>query len=453
MINSENTTRDDAVPTVPAKLNSDTILGAVVLALLIALVGLAFAGGYKALFGNGAERTLTAVFADSQALRQGDPVRIHGVAVGQVTGIARDRDGHSSTVTLGVDSTAPAVYRNARAILRWRTLLGATLYVDLEPGSPEAGPLPAHNIPLTQTQIQVEIENVVDTLQSGERRGAATLIGQMAVALSDAPAVGHVTRTLSAISQATTRGAGALRGSVRDTDLQELVTTAATTAASLDAPNAQLRSLVSGTAQTLLVTAARQHDVAATIAQLPGVMTQTHLTLNELNHTLSLADPVLALLQQPAPQVAPTIQQVRGTVERAGTLLNDATPLLHSLRPAVTALAHMSAAGVPLLTALEPSLTRLNGTILPYLNQVDPQTKHTAAEMIGPTLAELGGAAGQTDVNGGFIRFPASTGNNPVYLPCQILFGDPDSSKLITCNTLKHALQTVFSYNAAGPHP
>jgi hypothetical protein len=74
--------------------------------------------------------------------------------------------------------------------------------------------------------------------------------------------------------------------------------------------------------------------------------------------------------------------------------------------------------------------------------------------MIGPTFTGLGsGAAGQEDENGHFIRFPATGGSSPLYLPCQIYAGNPDKDKMIACKSLQQATRSLFSYNPLGPTP
>jgi hypothetical protein len=66
--------------------------------------------------------------------------------------------------------------------------------------------------------------------------------------------------------------------------------------------------------------------------------------------------------------------------------------------------------------------------------------------MIGPTLASLGpNIAGQLDQNGRLIRFPATAGSVPLYLPCQEYFPDPDKQHLVECESLKKTLAAVLS--------
>jgi hypothetical protein len=178
-------------------------------------------------------------------------------------------------------------------------------------------------------------------------------------------------------------------------------------------------------------------------------MDQTKTTFAQLRTTLGLANPLLRSLVGSSVQVAPTIAKLYPTVVGASTLLNHAVPLLHALPPTLRSLASTSQKGLPLLNEIQPSLDRLQNTVLPYLNTVDPATDHTTAEMIGPTTEALGpDIAGQEDENGHFIRFPATAGSSPLYLPCQIYFGNPAYSKqLVACSSLQSTLSAFLNYN------
>jgi hypothetical protein len=184
------------------------------------------------------------------------------------------------------------------------------------------------------------------------------------------------------------------------------------------------------------------------------VLARTDRTVAALDHTLRLADPLIADLRGPAPQVATTLRALRPTVVRADALLRRAVPLLHALRPAVTALVDASRISLPLVREIAPSLGRLDKTILPYMAEVDPETQRSTTEMIGPTFTGLGsGAGGQQDVNGHFIRFPASSGSSPAYLPCQEYFGNPSAPKMVACKSLQDALNSYLTYNPFGGTP
>ena len=83
--------------------------------------------------------------------------------------------------------------------------------------------------------------------------------------------------------------------------------------------------------------------------------------------------------------------------------------------------------------------------LLPALDEVDPGTKHSAAEMIGPFFASISAQDGTYDANGHLLRFPTSTGENSIpTLPCQTLITNPDAGRIATCENLQDALKTIF---------
>jgi phospholipid/cholesterol/gamma-HCH transport system substrate-binding protein len=424
----------------------DRILGLITLTVVVVLLLGDFTGVLRGAFSSGG-RTVHAVFADAQQLQPGDLVRAHGVDVGKVTGISLDPGARSSTVTMQVESSAGPLYADASAQLRWRTILGASYAVYLDRGSAAAGALGSRTIPETRTSNQVEVEDLAGVDSGAARTGLQTMPGELAKAFGNPVATAQTFGTLAAISPSVTTGVGALRGQNMDSDLRSLVSATASTVRALDAPNNEVRTLVAAAASTLDTTASQQAAIRATIADSPGTLQSTYTTVTQLNNTLRLADPLLASLMPTAPAVAPTVSQLHGTVKGLNLVLNHAVPLLHALRPAVSSLAQASRTGLPLLNGLTPTFDRVDKTILPYLGAIDPETKHSAAEMIGGTFTGLGsGAPAQEDANGHFIRFPVTLGSSSTYLPCQIYFGNPDAQKLIECQTLQQALQTFFGW-------
>ena len=423
------------------------LLGLITIGIALLLLVGDFTGALRGAFSGGG-RTVNAVFADAQQLATGDLVRVKGVDVGKVTGINLSPDARSATVTMQVDSSAGPLYANASAALRWRTILGASYAVYLDRGSPSAGPLQNGTIPESRTTNQVQVEDLAGALAGGAARsGLQTMPAELAQALRDPLPPAQSLQTLGAISPSLATGVGALRGQNLDGDLRTLVSATASTVRALDTPTAELRTLIAAGAATLETTAAQQSAIRGMLAAAPGALQSTDVTVRQLNTTLNLADPLISQLTPTAPSVAPTLAQLHPTVTGLSDLLQRAVPLLHALRPAVSSLAQASQAGLPLLNGVTPSLDRTNNQILPYMGAIDPETKHSAAEMIGGTFTGLGsGAPAQEDANGHFIRFPVSFGSLSTYLPCQIYFGDPDAKKLIECQTLQQALSTFLNW-------
>lgn len=111
-------------------------------ALLVgALLAAAIVFGVILLRGGDAQtRTLRATFDRTGNLLQGNPVRVAGVPVGLVKDLRIDPQSGGVTVTFEVPNDQP-VYENAEARIRSVNLVGER-YVDVVPGTPDAGPLP-----------------------------------------------------------------------------------------------------------------------------------------------------------------------------------------------------------------------------------------------------------------------------------------------------------------------
>jgi phospholipid/cholesterol/gamma-HCH transport system substrate-binding protein len=426
------------------------IVGLVVLVLVIGLSAGVLIGviGPDMFSGNG--RVVKAVFANTQQLEKGDEVRVKGVEVGTVTAIKLDPGGRSATVSMQVNAQAVPLYKNASAVLQWKTLLGSAFYVSLTRGSSTAGVLGNNEISVHHTADQVELDDVLAVDNGGAKQGMKTLFPQLATGLSDSQAVSSDLTTLGDAAPTIAKGVGALRGedATKDYDLEGLVSHTATVLKALNAPDDELEGLVQGAAGTLAVTAQRADDLETALDEATPSQEQTQTTFKQLNTTLKLAKPLLDKLGTAAPSVAPTFKDVRPTLTGANTLLHRADPLLKSLPSGAASLASASKVGLPLIKSLTPDLYSVADDILPYLNAQDPATQHSTAEMIGPTFEALGpDIAGQMDQNGHFIRFPATVGSSPLYINCQEYLSNPSATQLLSCESVQQSLNELLGTN------
>ncbi len=129
---------------------------------------------------------LTATFDNAATLRASSPVRIAGVNVGEVTGV--EADGDAVKVTFTVDDEGRPIHSDAFVDLRPRLFLEGNWFLDLFPGSPSAPELDSgEDIPLTQTQTAVQLDEVLTALQAPERRGLQRLLEGYGTALTYEP--------------------------------------------------------------------------------------------------------------------------------------------------------------------------------------------------------------------------------------------------------------------------
>jgi virulence factor Mce-like protein len=426
--------------------------------LIITFGGFVFVGSgrFSRLF-DSSDRTVKITFANAQQLRDfafmrtGSNVRIDGVDVGVVKRISQNPGGRSATATVGLDKAAGPLYADARAALRWQTLLGANFYISLDRGNASAGPLNSTGILAENTSNQIELEDVASVLQGDARSGLQLLPKQLAAGLRDPSELRRLLVKVNRIAPDATTGLRAVRGQDPGRDLRGVLASANTTVRALDAPADRLQDVVAGASATVSTTAAREQDLRAMIARAPATLRVTRTTLRRLDHSLDLLDPVIDDLQEPAPQVAPTLAALRPTVTRADQVLRSARPLLRSLRPAIASLAGAARAGLPLLQQLTPALDNVNGKVLPYLDEKDPISRRTTAEMIGPGISVYANSGGLVDNIGRAIRFPLSVGNSSIYGPCQTYIANPDHvGSEVQCQTLQEALSAVLANPLTG---
>lgn len=422
-----------------------SLLGKLAVVLFLGATAVIFSGAFRKPF-EPDTRTVTANFERAPQLRAGDQVRLEGNVEGKVDSIEAGADARQVRVTMKVENDSGPIYANARARLGFKTLLGGVFYVDLDRGSEGAGPLGAKVIPLRNTSVQAEIEDVTDIFRDGSVTGLQALPGQLATGLSDAAGVKGTLRTLGDVAPDASKGLTALRGREPGRDLPEVVDAVASTVRALDTGNDEVRTLVAGAAQTVRVTGQRSQELRATLSALPSVTFDMTSTFARLDTTLDIARGLVGRLQPAADDVAPTLAALRPTLDATSRLLRDARPLTRTLPATLGTLGVASRQLVPLVDDLTPSLTRLDQTILPYLARKDPQTGKSTSVMIGGFAAGFGGSAGQQDGNGHFIRFPASIGASSAYIPCRSSFVDADAASLLACDTFNQTLANYLQY-------
>lgn len=98
----------------------------------------------------------TAILAQTAGLRVGEDVTIHGVQQGKVTGI--DLEGDTVKVTFALDAER-TLGASTRGEVKVATLLG-THYLEIDPSG--GGDLPNDRIPLSQTAVPFNLQDVIE---------------------------------------------------------------------------------------------------------------------------------------------------------------------------------------------------------------------------------------------------------------------------------------------------
>ena len=290
------------------------------------------------------------------------------------------------------------LHRDATAQVRWRTLLGGLMFIDIDPGSKSAPELGDNPIPVTRTDTQVELDQVLQPYDGYTSQAQRNLFKGLRDTLADPDAVGRTIQTLSPAMDTIGKGLRPLRGRESD-DLSKLVAATAETVEGLDSI-AEVRRLVTGGNQTLAITTARREELGELLELSPGSLDSTFTTMRRLRTTLDHLDPLAVRLRPGARALDPAARAATPALVQTEAFLREARPLLRAARPAFDGLRGASANGVPLMQGLKPTLERLDKELLPFLRETDPETRLKNYEAIGPFSATLASAAAETDAEG-----------------------------------------------------
>ncbi len=230
---------------------------------------------------------LKAVFSSAQNISPKSPVRIAGVTVGQVSSV--ERDGHAGVVTMEISENGLPIHDDALLKIRPRLFLEGSWYVELQPGSPSSPTVSSgHTIPISQTAIPVQIDQVLDALNSDTRanlqyflQGYGEALTHKPTAAEDAsqtPEVKGLTAA-EALKDAAHYGLGALKGAaivqqsfggVETHDISKLIAGLDKVTSALNAHEQALGEWVGHFNTTLGSIAANASSVKSAVAELPG---------------------------------------------------------------------------------------------------------------------------------------------------------------------------------------
>jgi phospholipid/cholesterol/gamma-HCH transport system substrate-binding protein len=399
--------------------------------------------------------TVKAVFSTSQNIATNSPVRIAGVNVGKVTDVEHLTASNSSDLTAatGTPSTTDAggppgqseavvtmeisdnglpIHQDATMALRPRLFLEGNLFVDLHPGTPESPDLADGGmIPLAQTSVSVQLDQVLSTLQSDVRSNLQVLLhslGDAFIKYNGAEGLNEAYRTSPGAFKSTALVNEAFLGT-QPNDLSNLVRNLDSTVRALDANKSQLQGLIVNFERVTAATAAQDTNLARAVSLLPGTLDAARPAFAALNGAFPA---VRAFAREALPGVRstpaaldasmPFLRQLRGLVSKP-----ELRGLVHDLRPAIPDLARLSQRSVPFLNQGRSLASCTNQVLTPWLqsNLPDPDgaavnngISNSKVYPQGAFAAEgFGGISGAGDANGQPSRVLGSSGPQILSFP------------------------------------
>ncbi|HEX5146092.1 MAG TPA: MlaD family protein [Conexibacter sp.] len=294
-------------------------------------------------------------FQEATQLAQQADVRISGVPVGKVVQVALGPN-DTTDATIQMDERYAPIPRDARAILRAKTLLGET-YVELTPGHKSAGTLAENGtLPDSQVARTVELDEIFRALDPETRRDFQIWMQSLAQGIGGrGEELNSAFGNLAPFAEDT----NTLLQTLDDQNqaVQQLVRNTGTVFDALSRRSGQLTNLIRNSNAVFGTIAGRNEQLQETFKAFPTFERESSLTLERLNQFTRTANPVITELRPVARQLSPTLQA-------AGRFAPSFRDFFVNLGPLITA----AQTGLP-------AFRQLLGQLRPALGQLDPFTR------------------------------------------------------------------------------
>ncbi len=403
---------------------------------------------------------LNAVFNTAVNIRPKSPVRIAGVPVGKVT--SATREGNAGLVTMEIEGKGLPIRSDATLKIRPRIFLEGNFFVELQPGSPSARTVPSgYTIPLTQTSDPVQLDQVLDALNTDTRANLQTFLIEYGAALTREPTAAQDAEqapevrglnAAQALNKAYQRGPEALRdsaivgqalGGTEFHDLSKLFASLEKVTAALAVHEQQLGELIGNFNTFLGSLAAQAPSLRAAVAELPAALHSADRGFTELSNASPAVrtfarDIVPGVEAIPATSAAafPWIAQVQAAL--APSELGGVAAGLNTAAPTIAGLTHSQVALQQQLDLFSQCLTKVAFPAGDTKLQDGPNT--TGAEVYKEfwyALAGLAGLSQNFDGNGVAGRFMAGgSGTAILSAPASVVTpGAPAGNKRLIAQT------------------
>jgi phospholipid/cholesterol/gamma-HCH transport system substrate-binding protein len=333
--------RYDELPVVELQKFNPVRFGLVVLVVIALVVYFGFTK--RVPFHHGFR--LKGVFSTAVNISPKSPVRVAGVNVGKVSSI--QRVGNTGVVTMEITKGGLPIHSDATLKIRARILLEGNWFVDLAPGTPSAPTVSSgYTIPITHTSDPVQLDQVLDALNTDTRSNLQTLLAEYGSALTRKPTPAQNAEQNVAVSGL--NAAQALKKSY------------------LDAPPA----LKGGAIVSQAFGGVEQHDLSKMIAGIGNFTAKLNVHEQQLGEFVDNFNTFLGSLAAQSTSLSAAVALLPSTLQNAGrafTNFNAASPAIRKfsldLIPGVEQGPSTIAAAFPWIEQTQASLapTELGG--------------------------------------------------------------------------------------------
>jgi phospholipid/cholesterol/gamma-HCH transport system substrate-binding protein len=430
-------TKDDGVAPKDRKGVSAFKVGAVVLIVAGILTFLGFTKHIP--FTHGFR--VKAVFPSAVSIRTNSPVRIAGVEVGKVKGIAREPGTDYTVVSMELKKSGLPIHKDATMKIRPRIFLEGNFFVDVKPGTPSAPKIDdGDTIPVTQTSDPVQFDQVLSALNGDTRQNLQKLLGGLGTGLTykpskaadaDADPSARGQSAAESLNDSFKYGKDAFKGTAivsdaflgtQDHDLSRLIAGLSKVTEGLGRNETQLKDLVTNFNTTMAATASQATNLRTTIRLLAPTLENANSALDSLNaafpNTRAFARDILpgvretpATIKAAFPWIAQT-RKLLGPTELQG--------VARELSPTTRDLATVIDTSVQLLPQIDLAAKCATHNVLPT-GDIKIQDGGLTADAenykeFWYTMVGLAGEGQNFDGNGMYVRFQPGGGDQQVAL-------------------------------------
>jgi phospholipid/cholesterol/gamma-HCH transport system substrate-binding protein len=382
---------------------------------------------------------VNAVFESAVSIRTDAPVRVAGVDVGRVAQVRRFEETDLAELVLEMDKEGLPIHKDATMKIRPRIFLEGNFFVDLQPGTPSSPVIDdGDTIPVTQTSIPVQLDQVLTALQSDTREDLKALLDGLGEGLTREPSEEDDADADPDVRGKT--GAESLNDSLRYSadafrttaqvnqallgteprDLSRLIRGLGRVSRALGRNEAQLQDLITNFNTTMGALAAEESGLRATLRGLPPVLEQANTTLASLNEAFP---PTRAF----AREILPGVRETAETIDAAFPWISQTRRLLgpdelrglaREARPTVASLARLTDESIGTLPQLDLVNRCLSEIVLPTgdVRIIDPPftTGEENYKELFYALVGISGEGQNQDGNGMYVRFQTGGGSQQV---------------------------------------
>ncbi len=309
---------------------------------------------------------LHAVFPTAVNISPNAYVRTAGVNVGKVTSVKRI--GEYGEVTMEISNSGLPIHKDATVKIRPRLFLEGNWFVELQPGSPGSPTLSSGStLPVTQASDPVQLDQVLDALNTDTRANLQEFLIQFGKAYSEKPTPAEDAEQepedqgltgAQALNRAARRGPKALKGAAivnqavggtHERDLSTLIESIKRVTGALDVHSQALGELFTNFNTFLSEFANQSSNLRATVARLPGALHSATSAFVALGAALpplrSFSEAIIPGVELTPATVSAFLPWIAQT--RASLAPNELGGLAKSLRESAPPIAQLTSQSIP----------------------------------------------------------------------------------------------------------